>query len=322
MASGKEDLIEQARVPEDLGGARLDVAAARLFHDWSRARLQGWISEGRLKINGAAASRVRMPVVVGDLLELDPEIEPDFRIEPQEIDFEVLYEDASIAVVNKPAGLTVHPGAGQSDRTLQNALLHRFPQTAKVHRAGIVHRLDKHTSGLLLVALSAEAHAPVVAMLARREIQREYDALINGTPVSGGTIDLPIGRSQRDRLKMAVVEGGRDSVSHYRIQERFKHHTHLRVQLETGRTHQIRVHFSHLRMSLVGDVLYGGGGARGAGLPQATREVLRAFQRQALHARALAFNHPLTGAPLSFEKEMPQDMQDVLNALREADKAG
>mgnify|MGYP003146588132 FL=1 len=314
--SEHQDSLERARVPETMVGKRLDAVAAVLFHDWSRARLQGWIADGRLRLNGEVAPRARIAVKEGDLLELEPVVEVETRVEAQDIAFEVLHEDEHLAVINKPAGLTVHPGAGQPDQTLQNGLLSRFPRSGEIPRAGIVHRLDKHTSGLLVIALSLNAHAQLVRMLARRSIRREYDAIINGTPVSGATIDLPIGRSPRDRLKMAVVEGGRESVTHYRIQERFQHHTHLRVQLETGRTHQIRVHLSHQRMPLVGDALYGGGGARGAGLSEPTRAALRDFRRQALHSRSLAFDHPVSAEPLSFEAEMPSDMLDVLKALR------
>ncbi len=309
------DAPEPVQVPEALAGQRLDTVAARLFPDWSRSRLQAWIAQGRLRCNGAAAARARTPVAAGDWLQLDPVAEPDFRVLPQAIDFEVLYADAHLAVVFKPAGLTTHPGAGQPDGTLQNGLLHRFAQAAMVPRAGIVHRLDKDTSGLLVVALSLQAHARLVAMLARREIRREYDAIINGTPVSGASIDAPIGRSPRDRLKMAVVEDGRDAVTHYRIHQRYTHHTHVRARLQTGRTHQIRVHFAHLRMPLVGDALYGGGGARGAGLSEATRALLRGFPRQALHARELAFDHPLTGEPVQMTAQMPTDMQDLAAAL-------
>ena len=310
------DSLEPVVVPETLNGQRLDVVAAQLFSDWSRSRLQTWIADGRLRLNGEAITRARTPVSENDVLELDPVAEPDFRIEAQDIAFDVIHADAHLAVVFKPAGLTTHPGAGQPDNTLQNALLHRFPQTAAVPRAGIVHRLDKDTSGLLVVALSLPAHAKLVAMLAKREIRREYDAVINGTPVSGATIDEPIGRSPRDRLKMAVNERGRDAVTHYRIAERFAHHTHLRVKLETGRTHQIRVHLAHQRMPLVGDALYGGGGARGTGLSEPTRAVLQTFRRQALHARELGFAHPVSGEPLNFSAEMPQDMQQLIAALR------
>ncbi|TDU26566.1 ribosomal large subunit pseudouridine synthase D [Panacagrimonas perspica] len=312
-----EDSAQAARVPSDMNGQRLDAVAARLFPDWSRSRIQTWLADGRLRVNGAVVTRARTPVGEEDLLELEPVAEPDFRIEPQEMAFDVLHADAHLAVVFKPAGLTTHPGAGQPDRTLQNGLLHRFPQTASVPRAGIVHRLDKDTSGVLVIALTLSAHAKLVAMLARREIRREYDAVINGTPVSGGTIDLPIGRSPRDRLKMAVVDHhGRDAVTHYRIQERFSHHTHLRVKLETGRTHQIRVHFAHQRMPLAGDTLYGGGGARGVGLSDPTRDTLRAFRRQALHARELAFAHPITGEPVCVSAEMPPDLTELIEALR------
>ncbi|MGQ0530937.1 MAG: 23S rRNA pseudouridine(1911/1915/1917) synthase RluD [Panacagrimonas sp.] len=310
------DSLEPAVVPESLNGQRLDVVAAQLFSDWSRSRLQTWIADGRLRLNGEVVTRARTPVNENDVLELDPVAEPDFRIEAQDIAFDVIHADAHLAVVFKPAGLTTHPGAGQPDNTLQNGLLHRFAQTAAVPRAGIVHRLDKDTSGLLVVALSLHAHAKLVAMLARREIRREYDAVINGTPVSGATIDEPIGRSPRDRLKMAVNERGRDAVTHYRIQERFAHHTHLRVKLETGRTHQIRVHLAHQRMPLVGDALYGGGGARGTGLSEPTRAVLQGFRRQALHARELGFAHPVSGEPMEFSAEMPADMQELLIALR------
>ena len=311
------DSVEAAEVPEDLAGHRLDAAAARLFPDWSRSRIQAWIAEGRLSLNGQVATRPRLAVAEGDRLELRPRVVESTRVQAQaHIEFEVLHTDAHVAVVFKPAGLTTHPGAGQPDGTLQNGLLHRFPQTAAVPRAGIVHRLDKDTSGLLVVALSLQAHAALVAMLARREIRREYDAVINGTPVSGATIDAPIGRSPRDRLKMAVVEGGRESVTHYRIEERFARHTHLRVRLETGRTHQIRVHLAHQRMPLVGDALYGGGGARGVGLSESTRDVLRGFQRQALHARELAFDHPMTKQPMEFAAPMPADMQGLIAALR------
>ncbi len=316
LAPGGEDSAQTSRVPSDLNGQRLDAVAARLFPDWSRSRIQAWLADGRLRVNGVPVTRARTPVAENDLLQLEPVAEPDFRVEPQEMAFDVLHADPHLAIVFKPAGLTTHPGAGQPDRTLQNGLLHRFPQTATVPRAGIVHRLDKDTSGVLVVALSLTAHARLVAMLARRDIRREYDAVINGTPVSGGTIDLPIGRSPRDRLKMAVVENGRDAVTHYRIQERFSHHTHLRVKLETGRTHQIRVHFAQQRMPLAGDALYGGGGARGVGLSDTTREVLRGFHRQALHARELAFAHPVTGEPISVAAEMPDDMQRLLQALR------
>ena len=310
------DLPMEAEVPEASVGQRVDAVAAQLFPDWSRARLKAWIEQGRLRLNGEPIGRARQPVAAGDRLQLWPEVEIDTRAPAQDIAFDVVFSDPWLAVVHKPAGLTTHPGAGQPDGTLMNGLLHRFPQTAAIARAGIVHRLDKDTSGLLVVALDPRAHAPLTQLLGERRIQREYDAVVHGNPVSGGTIDLPIGRHPRERLKMAVTEGGRAAVTHYRIHERFARQTHLRVSLESGRTHQIRVHLSHQRMPLVGDGLYGGAGARGKGLGEEARQELINFQRQALHARRLAFDHPISGEALAFEVEPPADMQQLLAALR------
>ncbi|MDB5972911.1 MAG: Pseudouridine synthase [Hydrocarboniphaga sp.] len=310
-------------VPAELAGQRLDAVAAKLFPDHSRSRLKTWIDEGSLWVNGAPAVRGRDPVKQGDRLDLRAEVpEVNYDILPQNLPLEVVYADESLAIIRKPAGLTVHPGAGQRDNTLQNALLYHFPQTALVPRAGIVHRLDKDTSGLLVVALTVTAHTYLADLIARRDVSREYDALITGTIVAGSTIDLPIGRHPRDRLRMAVSTGGRKAVTHYRVQERFKHHTLLRVKLETGRTHQIRVHLSHLKWPIVGDQLYGGRVARGVGMSLKLREALLAFPRQALHARALELEHPVTGELLSFANEPPEDFQALLQLLRDEQKAG
>jgi len=314
----EEDNELEQEVPEALSGMRLDAAAAQLFSEHSRARLQAWIEDGRLLHNGAVAAKARQPVAAGDLLQLRVDVE-DFepgRVLPQPVPFEVLYEDSALAIVLKPAGLTVHPGAGQADGTLQNGLLHRFPQTAAVPRAGIVHRLDKDTSGVLVVALTPVAHTALVAALARREIRREYDALVHGAPVAGGTVDLPIGRHSRDRLRMAVTDRGRPAVTHYRVQERFGRYTLLRVRLETGRTHQIRVHMAQLRMPIVGDALYGGQRAGTSELSPALRARLGSFPRQALHARELELRHPISGERLAISAEPPEDMSSLLEALR------
>ncbi|MFT4048100.1 MAG: 23S rRNA pseudouridine(1911/1915/1917) synthase RluD [Solimonas sp.] len=311
----EEDLALRAEVPEHLDGGRLDVACARLFDAYSRARLQAWIEGGRVRVNGAIQQKTRAPVLAGDRIELDAEPDEERSVEPQDIPIDVVFADKSIAIVNKPAGLTVHPGAGQRAATLQNALLHRFPQTAAVPRAGIVHRLDKDTSGLLVVALTLKAHHRLVDELARREFTREYDAIAQGEVIAGGTVDAPIGRHPRERLKMAVIDDGRPAVTHYRVHERFAQHTHLRVRLETGRTHQIRVHLAHIRKPIVGDFLYGGP-MRGAGLPPRLRDTLKAFPRQALHARELEVTHPASGKRVGAVAEPPADMQELLALLR------
>ncbi|MBL6749202.1 MAG: 23S rRNA pseudouridine(1911/1915/1917) synthase RluD [Nevskia sp.] len=311
-----------AQVPPELEGARLDAAAARLFPDYSRARLQRLIERGQLTRNGAAVPRPREPVHAGDsLLLLQPEAET-LVSGPQAIALDVVHADESVAVINKPPGLIVHPGAGAPDGTVQNALLHRFPQTAAVPRAGLVHRLDKDTSGLLLVALTVPAHTRLVAAMAARRIRREYDALVNGAVVAGGTVDAPLGRDPHNRLRMAIVERGRRAVTHYRVQERFLHHTLLRVRLETGRTHQIRVHMASLHHPVTGDPLYGGRVVRGAGMAPELRAALQAFPRQALHARELELEHPVTGATLRFTAEPPADMQELLQRLRDAGVRG
>jgi 23S rRNA pseudouridine1911/1915/1917 synthase len=295
----------------------LDRAAAALFPAYSRARLQQWIESGALQLNGQRAPRLRERVSTGDRLSLAvPEAKADSP-QAQAIGLNVVYADDEVAVIDKPAGLIVHPGAGAPDGTLQNALLHRFPQTASLPRAGIVHRLDKDTSGLLVVGLTLSAQTRLAEAMAAREVQREYEAIVNGVLTAGGTIDAPMGRDARNRLKMAVVaSGGRHAVTHYRVLERFAYHSYLRVKLETGRTHQIRVHMTHIRHPIVGDALYGGRLQRGHGLPESVRKALHEFPRQALHARELAFAHPLDGRECRFESPLPEDFQSLLNALR------
>ena len=316
--SEEEDLHHSAEVPHELTEQRLDVVCAKLFSDWSRARLQTWIGEGRLTVNGIVVDKPRTVVLVGDVLELEALPEADLTVHPENIALDVVYHDKAIAVINKPAGLTVHPGAGISSGTLQNALLHRFPQTNAVPRAGLVHRLDKDTSGLLVVALTLTAQARLSAAISEHAFRREYDAVVHGDMVSGGSVDAPIGRHPRDRIRMAVVaRGGREALSHYRVQERFSAHTHLRVKLETGRTHQIRVHMSHIRHPIIGDSMYGGDVIRGRGMDESLRKVLKDFPRQALHARELELDHPISGKTLGWVAEPPKDIQNLIKALRE-----
>ncbi len=311
------ELVETARVPQEFDGLRLDAAAAQLFDAYSRARLKGWIETGRLTLNGVACLLPRQPVRVGDVLALVAEAAVEVSLKPQNIALELVFADSHLAIINKPAGLTVHPGAGIPDGTLQNALLHHWPHTAEIPRAGLVHRLDKDTTGLMVVALSAAAHTHLTAMMASRAVHREYDALVNGALVSGGTVDAPIARHPRDRVKMAVVMGGREAVTHYRVAERFDWHTLLRVQLETGRTHQIRVHMAHLKYPVAGDAVYGGDVLRARGASARLRSTVAAFRRQALHAAALSFAHPVSGAPLAFSAPRPADFDALLAVLRQ-----
>jgi 23S rRNA pseudouridine1911/1915/1917 synthase len=315
-----EDAAHEVMVNAADAGLRLDAAAARLYPDYSRGRLQVWIAEGRLTRNGEPVTRPRERVLPGDRLALRvPRQTTTTAILAQAIPLDVVWFDDDLAIIDKPAGLVAHPGAGIHDGTLQNAVLHRFPQTALVPRAGLVHRLDKDTSGLLIVALNLAAHARLVAAMAAREIHREYDTIVLGTMTAGGTVDLPIGRHPHDRLKQAVVGDGRRAVTHYRVSERFGHHTRLAVTLETGRTHQIRVHLAHLRFPVLGDPVYGGSRPRGSGLPETLREALAAFRRQALHARALSLSHPVDGRALSFEAPLPPDHARLLECLRADD---
>lgn len=305
-----------ADVGSDADGLRLDAAAARLFPDYSRARLKGWIEEGRLSLNQGVCRNPRQPVAEGDELALQPEVADTLVLRPQNLPLDVVYRDEHVLVINKPAGFTVHPGAGTPDGTVQNALLHHFPQVQQVPRAGLIHRLDKDTTGLMVVALSEAAHTALTAAMERRDIHREYDALVNGALVTGGTVREPIGRHPRDRLKMAVVPGGRTAVTHYRVAERFAWHTLLRVQLETGRTHQIRVHLMHIKHPVAGDPVYGGASFRARGASEQLRAAVAGLGRQSLHAARLAFAHPVTNTPLNFEVPRPADFEALLDLLR------
>ena len=310
------ETLRETRVPPELSGQRFDQALARLFPEYSRSRLAQWIKEGRALLDGVAA-RPRDAVADGQRVLLTVAEEPLTDLEPEDLPLDVVHEDASLIVVNKPVGLVVHPGAGNRTGTLQNALLHHAPELAQVPRAGLVHRIDKDTSGLLAVARTLEAHTLLVAELQAREFEREYLAVVNGVMTGGGTVDAPLKRHATDRLRMSVHEGGREAVTHYRVLKRFRAHTYIGVKLETGRTHQIRVHFAHIRYPLVGDPMYGRRLALPPGVMPRLSEALRGFRRQALHAARLGLTHPGSGERVHWEVSPPSDMQELLAALED-----
>ncbi|MDG4866830.1 23S rRNA pseudouridine(1911/1915/1917) synthase RluD [Guyparkeria sp. 1SP6A2] len=303
-------------VPAECAGMRLDQAAARCWPDFSRSRIKGWIKAGQVTLDGHPA-RPRDTVLGGEQLGLTAELEQQGADRPQAIPLDIVYEDDHLLVVNKPVDLVVHPGAGNPDGTLVNALLHHDPDLALLPRAGVVHRLDKQTSGLLVVGKTQGAYQSLVADLAERRIGREYDAIVLGHIIAGDTVEAPIGRHARDRQRQAVVPQGKPAVTHYRVVERFGEHSWLRVRLETGRTHQIRVHMAHIRHPIVGDPLYGGRPKLPRGAEDLLVEVLRDFGRQALHARRLTLRHPETGETLSLEAPMPEDMDELIDLLRD-----
>lgn len=304
------------RVPASLAGTRLDQAAAELFNDYSRERLKTWINAGELTVDGQKV-KPKTRLHGEEVLSLKAVLEEEGRFEAQDIPLDIVFEDDDVIVVNKPAGMVVHPAAGNPDGTLLNALLHHEPTLAQVPRAGIVHRLDKDTTGLMMVAKTLPAQANLVQQLQARTVSRQYDAVVIGTPVSGATVDAPIGRHPKDRKRQAVTASGKPAVTHYRVVERFRAHTHVRCQLETGRTHQIRVHMAHARYPLIGDPLYGGRPKLPPGAADSLKEILREFPRQALHARKLSFVHPRSGESMSFRAALPDDLLMLLDYLRE-----
>jgi 23S rRNA pseudouridine1911/1915/1917 synthase len=309
------------RIPDQLGGKRLDQALAAMFPDYSRARLQRWIKDGHVTVDGSPM-RPRDQIHGGELVELSVVLEEETRWRPQSLPLDIVYEDESVIIINKPPGVVVHPGAGNMDGTLSNALLHHAPELESVPRAGIVHRIDKDTTGLLVIARNLVAQKSLVDQLQARSFEREYEALTQGVMTAGGTVDAPIGRHPTNRTRQAVVRssdsgGGKEAITHYRVLEKFRVHTHIKVKLETGRTHQIRVHMAHIHYPLVGDPDYGG---RLRIPPRATPDLdtaLRRFRRQALHAARLGFIHPQTQEPVEWRVAMPDDMARLIAACRE-----
>lgn len=306
---------QKLTIDESTSGLRLDQALGALMPEYSRSKIQDWIKQGFIVHNNIASPKAKVKVYEGDQIHLDiPQTTKTFD-QPQDIRFGIIYEDEHIFVVNKPAGLVVHPAAGHQSGTLVNGLLFRDSSLEQLPRAGIVHRLDKDTTGVMVVARSLEAHTALVDALQKRDIKREYRAIAQGLITAGRTIDEPISRHPVDRKKMSVQEKGKPAVTHFRVQKKFRAHSLIEVQLETGRTHQIRVHLAHLRHPLLGDQTYAGRLALPKGITPALEQAIRSFKRQALHAYRLSFNHPVSGEPLSFEAELPEDFVAMLDSL-------
>jgi 23S rRNA pseudouridine1911/1915/1917 synthase len=301
-------------IPLEASGQRLDQALAGLLPEFSRTRIKEWIDAGQVQVDGRAP-RGRDKLIGGEKVQIKATIETSTGVAAEPIKLSIVHQDKHVFVINKPPGLVVHPGAGNADGTLQNALLHLDPKLAELPRAGIVHRLDKDTSGLMVVARTIKAHTSLTRMIEAHEVERQYEAICVGVMTAGGTVDAPIGRHPVDRVKMTIRGDGRDAVSHYRVISRFRGHTHVRVQLETGRTHQIRVHLAHIKYPIVGDGVYGKRLSIPKGAIPKLEEALRGFHRQALHAAQLEFDHPVSSKRIICSAPLPKDMQLLLKVL-------
>lgn len=320
MPHQNQDVSLAAQVPESMFGKRLDQALAEMFPDYSRSRLKEWILDGSVSVNHQIQTKPREKLAGGESISIQAVLMVQETHSAENITLNIVYEDEHILVINKPMDLVVHPGAGNADGTVLNALLSHAPEVATVPRAGIVHRLDKDTTGLMVVAKTVPAQTHLVEQLQAREIGREYEAVVYGTMVAGGVIDAPIGRHPTKRTNMAIRETGKPAVTHFRVKDKFRAHTHLRLKLETGRTHQIRVHMAHLKHPLVGDQQYGGRPRLPRHCGQPMIDMLRSFKRQALHAAQLELSHPITGEWLSWQAPLPEDMVALLAVLREDTK--
>lgn len=303
-------------LPEQYG-KRLDQVLAEMFPEFSRSRLKEFILANKVLVNGEVFATPKLKLFGGEDIDVDAELQPEVAHKAEKIELDIVFEDDSILVINKPAGLVVHPGAGNQQGTLLNALLHHSPEIELVPRAGIVHRLDKETTGLMVVAKTIEAQTRLVDDLQNRDITREYEAVACGVLTAGGSVDAPIGRHPSKRTHMAINPAGKEAVTHYRVAEKFREHTRLRLRLESGRTHQIRVHMAHISHPLLGDPTYGGRPKLPKQSSAVFIKVLRAFKRQALHATMLSLAHPLTGEIMEWNVVAPDDMQELYKAMRE-----
>ena len=308
----------QIIIPDDLSGKRLDQALAVLCPEHSRSRIQSWIKSGYVTVNQENLKQ-RDEVYLGDKIEIDADIETIDSYEAEDIELDIIYSDKEIIIINKPAGLVVHPGAGNPKHTLVNALLNFDGSLEKIPRAGIIHRLDKDTTGIMVVARTLESHTFLVNQLQQRNIKREYQTVICGQLVSGGSIENKMGRHPVNRTKMAVTQTGKIATTHYKIIKKYQHYTHLHVQLETGRTHQIRVHMSHIKHPIIGDPVYGNNKSIKKGTDSTLVEIIKNFRRQALHAFSLELPHPVNKQRIQFSADLPNDMTHLINALNQYD---
>ena len=305
----------QIVVPETLDGSRLDQALVTLFPQYSRSQHQNWIKKGQVTVD-EQTHRPKDKVHTDQTIKIAAELTVEDRWEAQDIPLNIIYEDEDIIIIDKPVGLVVHPGAGNPDKTLVNALLYHDSKLNTLPRAGIIHRLDKDTAGLLVIARSLEAHNTLVKAMQAREIKREYEAIVQGVMISGGTIEAPIARHPKHRTQMAIVQSGKPAVTHYRIIKKYRAHTHLRIQLETGRTHQIRVHFQHINYPLIGDKTYIKRLRLPSGVSENLKKAITHFPRQALHATQLELSHPISGKVMRWESPLPEDLKNLIAALQ------
>jgi 23S rRNA pseudouridine1911/1915/1917 synthase len=305
-------------IPIRMAGKRLDVALAEMLPNYSRSKLNTWIKSGDASINNKTF-KSKDKVIGNETVFLIPSQKDNNHWLPEKINLDIVFEDDDIIVINKPCGMVTHPGAGNWTGTLANALLDYDLNLSNLDRAGIVHRLDKNTSGLMVVAKNIKSQKFLVEQLQNHSVKREYSAIVYGNMISGGTIHEPIGRDPKDRVKQAVLLNGKEAITHYRVIDRFKSHTHVKAILETGRTHQIRVHLSHIGYSLIGDPMYGGRVRFPRKACQDLKDELTNFQRQALHSKKLTLTHPLTGKSMTWKADLPVDMQELLNTLKKYD---
>lgn len=302
-------------IPDELSGQRLDQALPKLLPDYSRTQVQEWIKNNEIQLDGLLP-KSKTIVIGGETVIIDASLKPQPTWEAQAIALDIIYEDDALLIINKPVGMVVHPGTGNPKHTLLNALLHHAPSLQNCPRAGIIHRLDKNTSGLLVVAKTLAAHASLTAQLKARTISRIYQSVVNGILTSGGTVNAAIGRHPLQRKRMAVIDNGKTAITHYRVMERYRAHTRIKVQLETGRTHQIRVHMAHIHHAILGDPVYGGRLQLPKGATPELIDQLRTFKYQALHASELGFIHPVTQQNMSWRAPLPAEIQALIDCLR------